>query len=39
VSFHIEAIGFDIGEVDLRIESLNAKHEAADEPAPVRASR
>jgi DNA modification methylase len=32
LDFDIEAIGFDMGEIDLRIESLNAKDTSAAEP-------
>ena len=32
LDFDIETIGFDMGEIDLRIESLNAKQSVAAEP-------
>ena len=36
LDFDIETIGFDMGEIDLRVESLNAKEtSAAEAPIPV----
>jgi DNA modification methylase len=35
LSFDIETIGFDMGEIDLRIESLGAPSEKAQEAEPV----
>ena len=32
MNFDIETIGFDMGEIDLRIESLNLKDTSAAEP-------
>ncbi len=35
LSFDLEVIGFDMGEIDLRIESLGAKDKTKDEPEPL----
>ena len=35
LDFSLETIGFEMGEIDLRIESLNANEEAATEPVEV----
>jgi DNA modification methylase len=35
LDFHIEAIGFEMGEIDLRIASLDDASEPADDPADI----
>jgi hypothetical protein len=36
LDFNIEATGFDIDEIDLRIESLTQVHTGSNDPAPER---
>ncbi len=38
LSFSIEATGFDIGEIDLRIESLTSDHDELEDPADLTAT-